>query len=496
MRKVGKKFLQRKPDPTTPGGWIWSVKGERLVPYRLPELLSADPAATVYICEGERDVDTAIGLGLVATCNPMGAGKFSAVAELAANLLRGRLVVVVADADEPGRRHAADVQRSLAGAAKSVRVVECPDSHKDLSDWVAAGASAADIAAHCARAVEPTPAQEQARPLIEWIDTSGIFAPLPPTPWRVRDLHICPGRPGVFGAFGGTGKSIVAQSLALAYAAGRSAWGHFSTGRGGRVRHVDKEQGRHATLKRYQRLALGMGLSPADLEGNLQVAILPPMSLTSEGAEDALCREFEGVELGLFDAFRGMVPGVDENDSRVREYLDICTRVSERIGTAFVFLHHSGKSGADDEKKDKRQKLRGSSGIFDASGAVFLLEVVGDGLMVTETKPPAEAEGAKIAPFGLRIEDVAEGENPHAGLRVVYVAEESLRPQKAPGSDFEGLKDKIVELLRVDHSLTSKNKVAARVKGTRTDKLQAIDELIEERRIAQVGGEGGCFRVV
>lgn len=334
-----------------------------------------------------------------------------------------------------------------------------------------------------------------ARPLVEWISTPDIFAPLPPTPWRVRDLHICPGRPTVLGAYGGTGKSIVAQSLALSYAAGRSAWGQFSTGRGGRVRHVDKEQGRHATLKRYQRLALGMGITPAELESNLEVAILPPLSLTSDGAEDALCREFEGVELAVFDAFRGMVPGVDENDSRVREHLDICTRVSERIGTAFVFLHHSGKSGADDERKDKRQKLRGSSGIFDAAGAVFILDVVGEGLLVTEAKPPAEAEGGKVAPFALRIEDVAIGSDPTAGLRVVHAAEESLRAPAAPGNGFAKLKEEVLGLLRAEGTLNSKNKIAARIKGTRADKLQAIDELLEDGTITQVGGEGGCFRV-
>ena len=36
-----KSFRQRQPDPSVPGKWIWNLKGVRLVPYRLPELLTA-----------------------------------------------------------------------------------------------------------------------------------------------------------------------------------------------------------------------------------------------------------------------------------------------------------------------------------------------------------------------------------------------------------------------------------------------------------------------
>ena len=47
----------------------------QLVPYRLPELLAADPRP-VYVPEGEKDVDRLRGLGVTATCNPQGAGKW------------------------------------------------------------------------------------------------------------------------------------------------------------------------------------------------------------------------------------------------------------------------------------------------------------------------------------------------------------------------------------------------------------------------------------
>jgi hypothetical protein len=49
------------------------VKGVRLVPYRLPAVLTA---ARVFVVEGEKDVQSIEKLGLVATCNAGGAGKW------------------------------------------------------------------------------------------------------------------------------------------------------------------------------------------------------------------------------------------------------------------------------------------------------------------------------------------------------------------------------------------------------------------------------------
>ena len=51
-------FLQHGPDGR--GGFHSAkgcMQGVPRVPYRLPELLAADPAAIVYVCEGEKDTD-------------------------------------------------------------------------------------------------------------------------------------------------------------------------------------------------------------------------------------------------------------------------------------------------------------------------------------------------------------------------------------------------------------------------------------------------------
>lgn len=122
-------------------GFIWNRGDVPAIPYRLPELIDAlDAGETIYVCEGEKDVDALVEVGLVATTNPFGAGKWL---PRFAEYFAGASVVVFADKDEKGYGHAADVRQSLASVAKSVRVVEAKEG-KDASDHLAAGFSVAD----------------------------------------------------------------------------------------------------------------------------------------------------------------------------------------------------------------------------------------------------------------------------------------------------------------------------------------------------------------
>jgi len=152
VRKEDKSFSQRRPAGT--GGWVWKLGDVRRVLYRLPELLAAPAEQPVFVVEGEKDVDNLRAIGIVATCNPHGAGKWAVVSDLARRVLRGREVVVIPDNDDPGRAHAAAISGSLQGAARSVRLLELPGLPPagDVSDWLKAGGSAAALV-ELARAV-------------------------------------------------------------------------------------------------------------------------------------------------------------------------------------------------------------------------------------------------------------------------------------------------------------------------------------------------------
>ncbi|UAK36131.1 hypothetical protein K8O92_33440 (plasmid) [Nocardia asteroides] len=130
---VEKQFRQRKCD----AGGRWSGGGFAPVLYQLPEVRQgvAD-GETIWLVEGEKDADRARAAGLVATCNAMGAGSFRP--EHAHQLRGAKRVVIVADKDTAGYRHAAQVAQMLTGRVQELLVVEAATG-KDLSEHIDAG---------------------------------------------------------------------------------------------------------------------------------------------------------------------------------------------------------------------------------------------------------------------------------------------------------------------------------------------------------------------
>jgi len=141
VRFEGKDFRQRRPDGN--GGWLWKLGRTPRVLYRLPELLAATCDERVWIVEGEKDADRLASVGLIATCNPGGAGKWSKLADDSA--LHGRPVAIIPDKDAAGRAHATDVAMRLRNRAADIRILELPGPGKDASDWFDAGGTVAEL---------------------------------------------------------------------------------------------------------------------------------------------------------------------------------------------------------------------------------------------------------------------------------------------------------------------------------------------------------------
>ncbi|TQS44358.1 toprim domain-containing protein [Cryptosporangium phraense] len=136
VRSTTKEFLQRRPDQAKKSGWSWNIQGVRRVLYRLPEVIAAvDAGATVWIAEGEKDVEALRQAGVTATCNSGGAGKWR---DDYGRFLRGAVVRIVADNDYPGRKHALGVTASLRKLGCDVTVLTAATG-KDAHDHLAAG---------------------------------------------------------------------------------------------------------------------------------------------------------------------------------------------------------------------------------------------------------------------------------------------------------------------------------------------------------------------
>jgi len=194
VRYEPKDFRQRRPDGH--GHYVWGLSegdyvqgangdwykpNERTPPtatrkhfaevrrvlYRLPELLAADKSAWVFVVEGEKDADNLAALGLVATTNPGGAGKWRLEYS---ESLRGRRVATLWDKDPPdkkgeikGLKHARDMARSLHVKAADVRIVNLSDvagaTVKDITDWLEAqdAQTQVDLAAALVALAEAAP---------------------------------------------------------------------------------------------------------------------------------------------------------------------------------------------------------------------------------------------------------------------------------------------------------------------------------------------------
>lgn len=133
-----KDFRQRRADG------VWKMHGVRRAVYHLDKLQGQ---TTVYIPEGEKDVDRLWSIGLTATCNAGGASKWKEDYTGQLKAAAVERVVILPDNDEPGRLHADEIARSCHAAGFLVKVVALPGvpSKGDVSDWLDAGHTKDDL---------------------------------------------------------------------------------------------------------------------------------------------------------------------------------------------------------------------------------------------------------------------------------------------------------------------------------------------------------------
>jgi len=127
LRYEPKTFKQQK---RVGDKWEWGMEGVERVLYNLRHVMSSEE---IWICEGEKDVDNLGKLGLVATCNVGGAGKWL---RGYTDSLKGKDIIICPDNDKAGLEHAKLVFDELAGKVKSVRQIILPEGIKDASDYI------------------------------------------------------------------------------------------------------------------------------------------------------------------------------------------------------------------------------------------------------------------------------------------------------------------------------------------------------------------------
>ncbi|MCP4583666.1 MAG: AAA family ATPase [candidate division Zixibacteria bacterium] len=216
VRTNPKGFYQRQPDGN--GGYIINLKGIVLTLYHQDKVkLAIGNATPVIFVEGEKDADRLWSLEMVATTNPMGAGKWR---NSYTEVLQGADLIVIADKDSPGRDHANRVANSCYSRAARIRILELPGGGKDVSDWLNNGRNRESLKRLITEAPEWKPSRDnKAVGLVCMADVEAeevdwLWFPYIPK----GKLTLLEGDPGV-------GKSWVSLAIATAVSLGKGLYG-------------------------------------------------------------------------------------------------------------------------------------------------------------------------------------------------------------------------------------------------------------------------------
>lgn len=382
VRYNPKGFVQRRPDGN--GGWDYSLKGVRRVLYHLPELLAADQAETVFLVEGEKDVDRLRAGGLVATCSPMGAGKWR---DEYAVSLAGRRVVVIPDNDQAGRDHARVEARSLVGVAASVKMLALSGLPEkgDVSDWLSLGGTIETLRAMAEAApewkpdAEESPQAEPARISISWADLCQME--FPPRETLLHEIER--GEVVMVAAITNRGKTTFMRNAAISLATGRDYLPLVKAGTPRVVYYADFETGLSRARADITKM---LGKLPESdralmatnfhLVADCRIDELP-LSL-SNPAHLAFVEEDArrvGADVIIVDTVTVAFDFTDENNNAE------CTRVMKRLirlarqlNAVVIFLHHVGKAKQEEGQTAQNvHRARGGSALSGASTAIINL---------------------------------------------------------------------------------------------------------------------------
>jgi len=354
VRLSPKGFYQRRPDGH--GGWINNLKkGIKSIPYRMPEVFKTiEQKQTIYIVEGEKDAERLISLGLCATCNHGGAGKWSKVHS--AYLKGASEVVILPDNDEAGQAHAEAVATRLFDAGvRSIRIVKLPDlPHKgDVSDWLDAGHSLEELQGlvESAPLWKPTKNNEKVSSHRWRLLSAAEVLTLPPVEWLIENELPAGGLTVLYGA-SGSGKSFLALDYALqvaqqdevVYIAGEGLSGYPD-------RLLAWRNHYKQAIDRFHLVDDAIPMLDEEAVREFCSAVIPLSP-----------------KLIVIDTLARCMLGGDENSAKdMGLFIHACNTIQRLTGAAVLVVHHTGKN---------RNSERGSSAL--RGGADSMIELSND----------------------------------------------------------------------------------------------------------------------
>lgn len=365
VKYPNKQFRQHAYDANT-GEWLQKLGNTQRVPYRLPEIITAiNNGDTIYIAEGEKDVDALVNAGVVATCNSGGAGKFTD--EIAAHFVGARRIVIIADNDETGREHAADVAAKLQRLGATVEVMRAVEG-KDAYDHFTFGHGIdefvplkdTDVVA------EQTTDDDDAELLGMLIDWDAFWTTDHQAEEWLWEPVIAAKRATALFAAGGVGKSLIVLRMVIDLVA-----------KGITVLYLDYEMTPDDLYDRLSEMGVDESVDLSRLR-YAQLPSLPAFDTPDGGKAVNRMADLVGADIVIIDTFARAVEG-DENDAdTVRQFYRMTGLHLKAAGRAFVRIDHAGK--------DVAKGQRGSSAKNDDVDVVWRLDRTEDGYKLLAKK--------------------------------------------------------------------------------------------------------------
>ena len=335
------------------GAWTKGKGSEQPPLYKQKNIRWAiDHGKTLYIAEGEKDVDTLTKrLHLPAVCSPHGAGQGKLESKWRADynaLFAGADVAILADNDEAGKALAQHIAAQLLPFAKSVRL---PDLAFEWENLKPKG-DITDIY----EAQTPLPNKTLAETVrfklgVLTDTTAALTAPKQPSKYtRLSDVestvtqwlwypYIPLGKITLMTADPGTGKTFLALYLAAQVSAGRPFFGESAYREPAVAVYQTAEDGIADTIKPR--------LEP--MRPNFDNIYVfneekESLSLSSEHVEEIM--QDLHPKLLIFDPLQAYL-GADVDMHRANEVRPVLGRIghlAEKYGCAVVFIMHNSKS--------------------------------------------------------------------------------------------------------------------------------------------------------
>lgn len=365
----------------------WKTEGIGFVPYNLVNVVKN---RIIYFVEGEKCAEAIRKCGLTATTTACGTDALNWQIKNSDVLraLNGKVVYIIPDQDEPGKKYAKNVAESISDDAAAIKILQIPvDPGEDIADYFNKNGP------------------EQTRQMLE--DLVEVTKPwdAPSDTFTMSDLlgekfvqtediieHFFPyGSHILIAGEAGVGKSLLRQELSLHLAYGID-WLGFKIPKRHRVAVFQYENSEPIEQKRFRGMLTGMNLkTPTD--DLVYVNRKNMFDLTLKGDRKKLHAFVEklNVDIIIYDCLSNMHSGRENKNSEMRSVLDTLVHINAEFNTSCIVIHHFGKPNFEGAM-DNRYRIRGASAIVDWAVTAMTLTEFGkyEGMLESKDVEPSD----------------------------------------------------------------------------------------------------------